>query len=120
MNEGSSSSPGPQVPAPFLRLLAPLALVLAALALIVVISGSIGAEDEPGAAGGGGQGGGSVQTGAGGEQRQRPPKTYTVQPGDSLGTIAEQFGIPLERLERLNDKLDPNALITGQALQLRR
>jgi LysM repeat protein len=45
---------------------------------------------------------------------------YTVQPGDSLTSIAARTGIPLTTLETLNPKVDPNALQTGQRLRLRR
>jgi LysM repeat protein len=44
---------------------------------------------------------------------------YTVQPGDSLTSIAAKTGIPLTTLETLNPKVDPNALQTGQRLRLK-
>jgi hypothetical protein len=45
---------------------------------------------------------------------------YTVQPGDSLTSIASKTGIPLGILETLNPNVDPNALQTAQRLRLRR
>jgi hypothetical protein len=41
---------------------------------------------------------------------------YQVQPGDTLGTIAEQFGISVDLLMRLNGLSDPNALGSGALL----
>jgi LasA protease len=45
-------------------------------------------------------------------------ETYTVQPGDTLGSIADRFGIPVEDLMRLNGMTDPNWLSVGQVLLL--
>ena len=42
--------------------------------------------------------------------------TYTVQPGDSLFTIAQQFGTTVEALIAANDLADPTALDVGQVL----
>ena len=39
-----------------------------------------------------------------------------VQPGDTLGTIAEQFGVSVDLLMRLNGLSDPNALGSGELL----
>jgi LysM repeat protein len=110
--------PEPQARPPLLRVLAPLALVAAVVAVIVVASNS-GGDDEPSARSGQGQarqgGGGGNGNGGGAET----PKTYVVEPGDSLGTIAESFGVSVKRLERLNKGVDPNTLATGQELTLR-
>ena len=46
-------------------------------------------------------------------------KFYTVQPGDSLTSIAKKTGIALTKLEELNPSADPNALQSGQRLRLR-
>lgn len=45
-------------------------------------------------------------------------ESYTVQPGDTLGSIADRFGIPLEDLMRLNGLTDPNWISVGQVLLL--
>lgn len=45
-------------------------------------------------------------------------ESYTVQPGDTLGSIADRFGIPLEDLMRLNGLTDPNWISVGQILLL--
>lgn len=49
---------------------------------------------------------------------QRPavplkPSTYVVQPGDSLGAIADRFGISLETMLWANDVEDPNSIQPG-------
>jgi LysM repeat protein len=46
-------------------------------------------------------------------------RVYTVRAGDTLGSIAQSTGVPLERLRRLNPKLEPTALFIGQQLRLR-
>lgn len=45
--------------------------------------------------------------------------SYTVQPGDTLGAISEETGVPIETIELLNPELDPQALIAGQKIKLR-
>ena len=43
---------------------------------------------------------------------------YTVQPGDTLRTIAEQFGVSVGALLAANQLADPDALAVGQALAI--
>lgn len=47
-------------------------------------------------------------------------KLYVVQAGDNLTSIASKTGIPITTLERLNPRVQPNSLQTGQRLRLRR
>jgi len=47
------------------------------------------------------------------------PRTYTVQVGDTLGSIADKTGIPLERIQTLNPDVDPHAMVAGQQIKLR-
>jgi LysM repeat protein len=100
------------------RTLAPLALVACALAVLVVIAVS----------GGGGSSGDSGGTEAADDtsaltttaaREPRQPATYTVEPGDTLGGIAEDTGVPVDTLLELNPELDPQALISGQRIKLR-
>ncbi len=48
-----------------------------------------------------------------------PKKTYSVKSGDTLGSIAEKTGIPIEKLQELNPELDPQQLVSGQKIKLR-
>ncbi|HEX2162047.1 MAG TPA: LysM domain-containing protein [Thermoleophilaceae bacterium] len=101
------------------RILAPAAIAVCALAVLVVIGSSL--------SGGGSSGGdpsvsqpASQQT-AGTAERPRPRQraNYTIKAGDTLGGIAEQTGVPVETLQELNPELDPQALIAGQKIKLR-
>ncbi len=42
--------------------------------------------------------------------------TYTVQPGDTLGSIAKRFGTTVQELQRLNNITNPDVLALGQKL----
>ncbi|CAN5453067.1 hypothetical protein BH10ACT11_BH10ACT11_12160 [soil metagenome] len=48
------------------------------------------------------------------------PKTYVVEQGDNLGTISDKFKVRVPILEKLNPKIDPQTLNTGQTLVLRK
>lgn len=112
-SEPGSSSSGRTSWGP--RVIAPLLLVLAIVAVGVVVTGSLSVEesDEP-------------------EQTESPkgahdgdndgaetPRTYIVEEGDLLSTIAEEFGVSVKRLERLNPDIDPQTLNPGQEITLR-
>ena len=106
------------------RFLAPLALVAVVVALFSVVSAS---QDPPGNA---------TPNQATDTQRQSSPsengerregrrerrqrRTYVVEPGDTPSAIAEETGVPLEEILRLNPNLDPQTLSPGQRLRLRR
>src|SRR5688500_5807832 len=102
------------------RLLAPAALVVFALAMVLIVLSSAGGDDS-------GSGRSETQTGADtprtttGSALGTPASraTYPVKRGDTLGSIAEQSGIDVERLQELNPELDPQALIAGQKIKLR-
>ncbi len=90
------------------RILGPLALIAVVVAFVVIVSGSTG------------DGGGSSDSTQTTERENKGdiPKTYVVQPGDSLTSIAEEFGISIERIERLNPDVDAQTLNEGQELKL--
>lgn len=101
------------------------------MAVALIISGSLVSDDEPTTSRAddastktepsGGEGSGSEQS-AGEEQEEGEedsPETYEVQSGDSLSTIAAEFGLSVEKLQRLNPDVDSTALATGQILKLR-
>jgi LysM repeat protein len=111
------------------RVLAPLAIVAFALAVLVTFATVGGGDDESS----------DVAT----QQEQRdlqlarekrrrakseerkegqgklPQDVYVVKTGDTLGSIAEKTGIPVEKLQELNPELDPQALVSGQKIKLR-
>ena len=110
-----------------LRFLAPVALVVFGLALLIVVSSS---------SGGGGDDGGSRSASDQEESRdlgassekpkptreandRLPTRNYTVKRGDTLGSISEKTGIPVEKLQELNPQVDPQQLTTGQKIKLR-
>lgn len=108
----------PRTPA---RVLAPSALVAAAIALILVVGASGPGDD------GGGSGDKAATTTT--EKTVSAPKsrpksaaknaTYIVKTGDTLGSIAEKSGLTVEKLQELNPDLDPQALVSGQKIKLR-
>jgi LysM repeat protein len=61
-----------------------------------------------------GEGDGTSTTPRGGR------RTYTVQPGDTLASIAEETGVSVEELQELNPGIDSNSLSIGQELRLAR
>lgn len=90
------------------RILAPLALIVVVVAFIVVVTGS--ASD--------GDGSGSAEQKTERENKGEIPKTYVVKAGDSLTSIADEFGISIKRIERLNPDLDAQTLNEGQEIKL--
>jgi LysM repeat protein len=97
------------------RVLAPLALVVCALAFFYVIFSS-----------GSGSGGGNSATQVTTSKPARTTstttpikRTYTVRTGDTLGGIAAKTGVSVEKLQELNPGLDPQALVSGQKIKLR-
>jgi LysM repeat protein len=96
------------------RIVAALALAAAVVAIIVVISSSSVSNSS--------KSGGSAQHAKQQQQHQQPrtqAKTYTVQTGDTLISIAHKTGVPVAELRALNPEVDPQILIAGQTLQLR-
>jgi len=101
------------------RLLAPLALVLVAGAVAVVIASSDVADGDDNE---------STVTTTEQTTTQRTNTTgrgrrlrrnYVVKPGDSFGSIAEKTGVSVEQLGLLNPEVDPQALVVGQRIKLR-
>jgi LysM repeat protein len=102
------------------RLFAPLALLACTGALVaVVFSSSLVKGDE-------GDGGerttertSTGKTDTNERPRRRTRARYRIKTGDTLGAIAEETGVPVERIEELNPELDPQALVAGQRIRLR-
>jgi LysM repeat protein len=84
--------------------------------VIVVIATALGGGDD-----GGGSGGGSGHA-EHVKQSQVPAhtaKTYEVQSGDTLTSIAHETGVPVAVILKLNPGVDPQILISGEKLKLR-
>ena len=101
-----------------IRLLAPVALVVAFAAFALVILSAREDDDSSPAADT------ATQPKADTQARKAPkPKpqatTYTVKTGDNLGSISEKTKIPIEDLQELNPELDPQALVSGQKIKLK-
>ena len=100
------------------RLLAPLALLLAVAAVLIVVqsSGRLRRLERRHRAKNGHDGADHAPS----RQRQRPVRaTYTVKLNDTLGGISAKTGVPVDRLQTLNPELDPQNLIVGQKIKLR-
>jgi LysM repeat protein len=102
------------------RFLAPLALLVVVVAVLVTISNANLGDDSSGKSGEST----TEQTSAPEKQtttpkRQRLRRNYTIKTGDTLGAIAEKTGLTVARLQELNPTLDPQALVAGQKIKLR-
>ncbi len=103
------------------RILAALALVGTVALILFVISSETGNGTDTGDGKGSNTGQGKNANGGNGNSQQPKPtkKVYVVQEGDTLTVIAAENGVTVEKIERLNPDLDPQALIPGQKLKLR-
>lgn len=109
------------------RWLAPLALVIVAIAVYAIVQSGSSNGGSDGSGSGPGPGTTSTTSTSGRRKGTTPPKqakpaapaTYTVQQGDTLVGIAAKTGVPLDRLEALNPGLDASAMHIGQRIRLR-
>ena len=103
------------------RFLAPLALVAFSIALYMVVTSSSTEPEtsEPDRATETRPAGNANGTSEEERPRRRGPRRYTVKPGDTPSSIAEETGVPLEEILRLNPDLDPQTLSPGQRIKLR-
>jgi LysM repeat protein len=99
------------------RVLAPLALIVTLLVVVFVISSSLGGDDSGSGSGRSGKPTAPKSQSSGGGDEA--PDEYVVKSGDSLSTISEDTGISIERIQKLNPDVDPQALIEGQTLKLK-
>jgi LysM repeat protein len=111
-----------------LRILAPLALIAAGIALFLIVSSFDNS----------GSGSGSSSKNSAQEARdlgtsttssktrkkhstrgKLPQSTYIVKSGDTLGSISQTTGVPVEKLQSLNPNLDQFSLVAGQKIKIR-
>lgn len=95
------------------RIVAVLALVGAVLVVVVVVSSAMNGSSLNG-----------KQHHKQQVQKENKPhrtkaKTYTVQTGDTLTSIAHKTGVPVAEIQALNPEVDPQILIAGQTLKLK-
>lgn len=98
-------------------MLAPLAVVVFAIACLVVVSssGDSGSVKADGPAASATKSSSQSVTKASGPTRS----VYVVKAGDSFSAIAEKQGVDINTLSSLNPDVDPRALQPGQKLKLK-
>lgn len=107
----------------FARFLALAALIAAVIAVIVVASNTDLHSHSKGG-NGNGNGNGAKQARAHKQRAKKRPrtkaKTYEVQSGDTLISIAQKTGLTVSELQALNPEVDPQTLIAGEVLKLQK
>ncbi len=115
----------PDSPGPNLRLLAPVAVGVFAVALLIVLitsgalSGGASSESADSARSSAERQGERSERPRGRRERSRASASYTIKAGDTLGSIAGDKEVSVERIQELNPQLDPQALTAGQRFRLR-
>jgi LysM repeat protein len=94
------------------RFLAPGALIAVVVAVFLVVSGGTGGGSDPAPSAG-------TTTEAVAATKKSKRKSYTIRSNDNLSSIAERYGVTVDRLVELNPKIDPQTLRAGQRLRLR-
>src|SRR3712207_6019557 len=111
------------------RWLAPLALLAALAAVLIVVSGPTSDGERGGESGAPSAGGQETPTGRTDEETERTEtagrtsttpqrRTYTVRPGDTLASISERTGVTVDELQELNPDIDANSLTVGEKIKL--
>jgi len=84
--------------------------------VIVVIAATLGGGDDGGGSHGGLNPAHRAKTS---EDHEPVPKSYEVQSGDTLTSIAHETGVPVATILQLNPGVDPQILVSGEKLKLR-
>lgn len=100
------------------RILAPLALVAALVALVLVVKGSSSSDSQSASQTTTTQTTPKKQKKAKAKPKKTTVKTYTVKSGDTLAVIAQQTKVSVGQIEELNPGLDPAALTVGEKVKL--
>jgi hypothetical protein len=100
------------------RVVAVAALICGAVLVIAVVAASLGGGGDDGRSSSRGQ---QAAKDAGGDGRgsRKAPKSYVVQNGDTLTSIAHRMGVSVARIQELNPGVDPQILVSGEKLKLR-
>jgi LysM repeat protein len=101
--------------------MAPLALIVCAVAVAALVAGSGVVGDDAGSETAGTRDlpAATDRTTTTEKKRKKTPATYTIKANDTLSAIAEKNGTTVERLQELNPELDPQGLVAGQKIKLR-
>ena len=97
------------------RIFAALALAAALLAVVILVPVALNDDSSDGA-----------KKGANNPTKEQPShhrtkaKTYEVQTGDTLISIAHQTGVSVAEIQALNPEVDPQILIAGETLKLQK
>lgn len=85
--------------------------------MIVLITATLGGDGDSSS----GNGGGSDRAGQAKQEKDDgpTPKSYEVQSGDTLTSIARETGVPVAVIIKLNPGVDPQILIAGENLKLK-
>lgn len=98
------------------RAIAAAVLMGGFLVVIVIVAISLGGGEE-GGSGEGSRAGKSAKSGRAGGAKAA--KSYVVQNGDTLTSIAHRAGVSVARIQELNPGVDPQILVSGEKLKLR-
>jgi Tfp pilus assembly protein FimV len=101
------------------RVVAPVALLVCAVALATVVLSSPAVDGDDSGATATTERTTTNPSRETDRRARRQRRNYVVKAGDTLGAIAEQTGVSVERLLVLNPELDPQALVAGQRIRLR-
>ena len=96
-----------------------LAAIAAAVVAVVVVAKNTDLHSDSGNKGGAHK----SQTQKQKQQQKKPrtkAKTYEVQSGDTLTSIAHKTGVPVAELQALNPEVDPQILVAGEVLKLQK
>ena len=110
------------------RFLAPLALIIALVAFLAIVTSSGGGGRTTSSDTSASTATSSARTSKGGAKstttaaKKKSPaarRFYTIQAGDTFGAIADKTGVSVDTLQSLNPDVDPHAMTTGQRIRLR-
>jgi hypothetical protein len=111
----------PDSPGPNLRLLAPVAVGVFAVAAVIILltSGALSGETGQSASDSAERQSERSERRRARRERSAARAAYTIKAGDTLGSIAEDNDVSVERIQELNPDLDAQSLTAGQRIRLR-
>ncbi len=84
--------------------------------MIILITATLGGDNGDSSNGGGSDRAGQAEPA---KDKGPAPKSYEVQSGDTLTSIARETGVPVATIVKLNPGVDPQILIAGEVLKLK-